>query len=134
MEMKYVLLAGFLSGIPSSIIQTPTDHTRIVMQMQKDHEKKYTGSVDAGIKIFRKYGIQGLYLGFFPTILRETFSLASYFGTYESIWRYFNSKSGHSEDFSKKKALVSFFGGGVAGMMAWLTIYPIDYVKTLIQS
>jgi len=40
------------------------------MQVQKSNDLKYHGSVDAGIKIYRKYGIKGLYLGFYPTLLR----------------------------------------------------------------
>ena len=75
--MSLVLASGLLTGIPSSlsvviflVIKTPVDHTRILMQVQKSNDHKYHGSVDAGIKIFRKYGIKGLYLGFFPTLLR----------------------------------------------------------------
>lgn len=30
--------------------------------------------------------------------------------------------------------LISFFGGGLAGSGSWLFTYPIDYIKTLIQS
>lgn len=29
---------------------------------------------------------------------------------------------------------VAFLNGGLAGTMSWLTTYPLDYVKTLIQS
>lgn len=28
----------------------------------------------------------------------------------------------------------AFLNGGLAGTMSWLTTYPLDYVKTLIQS
>jgi len=30
--------------------------------------------------------------------------------------------------------MISFFGGGLAGSGSWLFTYPIDYIKTLIQS
>jgi hypothetical protein len=30
--------------------------------------------------------------------------------------------------------MISFFGGGLAGSGSWLLTYPIDYIKTLIQS
>ena len=33
--------------------------------------KKYSGSLDAFIKIFKAHGIKGSYRGIFPTILRE---------------------------------------------------------------
>jgi hypothetical protein len=40
------------------------------MQVQKGNNQKYQGSIDAGIKIYKTYGIKGLYLGFYPTLLR----------------------------------------------------------------
>jgi solute carrier family 25 carnitine/acylcarnitine transporter 20/29 len=30
--------------------------------------------------------------------------------------------------------IISFFGGGFAGSCSWFYTYPIDYIKTLIQS
>lgn len=75
--MSLVLASGLLTGIPSSLsvvriylLKTPVDHTRILMQVQKGNDNKYKGSVDAGIKIYRQHGIKGLYLGFYPTLLR----------------------------------------------------------------
>lgn len=52
------------------------------MQVQKSNDHKYHGSIDAGVKIYKKYGIKGLYLGFCPTLLRETMAMATYFGIY----------------------------------------------------
>jgi hypothetical protein len=33
-----VFVSGLLTGIPSSIVQTPVDHTRILMQIQKGND------------------------------------------------------------------------------------------------
>lgn len=30
--------------------------------------------------------------------------------------------------------LVSFMSGGMAGSLSWLMTYPVDYIKTIIQS
>ncbi len=51
-------------------MKTPVDHTRILMQIQKGNNQKYKGSIDAGRQIYKNYGIKGLYLGFYPTLLR----------------------------------------------------------------
>lgn len=87
--IELIFIAGLLTGIPSSIaavnvdfIQTPIDHTRILLQLQKK-TGKYNGSVDAGIKIYKQHGIKGLYLGFYPTLLREVIAMAVYFSTFE---------------------------------------------------
>jgi hypothetical protein len=55
------------------------------MQIQKgnDANNKYHSSIDAGRVIYKKYGIRGLYLGFYPTLLRENIALSVYFSMYE---------------------------------------------------
>ncbi len=50
--------------------------------MQGLNSKKYKGSVQAGIQIYKTYGLNGLYQGFYPTILREVIALGVYFSTY----------------------------------------------------
>ena len=68
LPLELILLSGIITGIPSSFVITPVDHTRI--KMQGLNLNKYKGSVHAGIEIYRKYGLNGLYQGFYPTILR----------------------------------------------------------------
>lgn len=68
LPMNLILLSGIITGIPSSFITTPVDHTRI--KMQGLNTNNYKGSIDAGKKIYAKYGMRGLYQGFYPTILR----------------------------------------------------------------
>lgn len=43
-----------------------------MIQIQKgdDMKNKYHSSIDAGKIIYHKHGIRGLYLGFYPTLLR----------------------------------------------------------------
>jgi hypothetical protein len=61
------------------------DHARILVQIQKgdDHHNKYHSSIDAAKVIYKKYGIRGLYLGFYTTLLREILALSVYFSAYE---------------------------------------------------
>jgi len=83
--MSLILLSGILTGIPSSLVTTPVDHTRIKMQGLQN--KKYKGSIDVGKQIYKKFGLRGLYQGFYPTIIREVVALGVYFGSYEAIIR-----------------------------------------------
>jgi hypothetical protein len=78
--MNLTFASGFITGLPSAFLVTPIDHTRI--QMQKKDGSIYKNSIQAGREITKKYGIKGLYLGFFPTILREVIALSFYFGIY----------------------------------------------------
>ena len=55
---------------------------RIVMQIQHGKNKKYHGSLEAGFRILKDYGIRGLYLGFPITLVREVLAMGTYFGFY----------------------------------------------------
>ena len=88
MPMSHVFLSGLLTGMVSTIalviaffIKTPTDHIRILLQKEIG-VSKYKGSIDAGLDIYRRFGLKGLYLGFNSTFLREVLANAVYFYSY----------------------------------------------------
>ena len=57
--------------------------------------------------------------------------MAVFFSSYEFGMRLFVSE----KDLTNQvPILASFLSGGFSGMFSWLFTYPIDYVKTLIQS
>lgn len=85
------------------------------------------GSVGMAINILKNYGLQKLYMGFLPTWIREAVGLGCYFGTYEYLIRKFT----HNGEVSLVGSLTC---GGAAGISFWLFIYPVDYIKTLLQS
>lgn len=70
------------------------------------------------IKKDYKYKIQ-IPLGLNITILREVISLPIYFNSYY---------------FLNEKLDNSFISGGIAGMLSWLIPYPIDTIKTRMQT
>ena len=57
--------------------------------------------------------------------------MGTYFGSYEYGMR-LSSPDGQTSGDAPIYA--AFFNGGFAGMLSWLLTYPLDYVKTLIQS
>ncbi len=129
-SMQMIFASGFLSGIPSALVATPVDLTRIQMQ-KREGVKQFQGSVDVAKKIYSKYGYKGLYLGFYPTLLREIIALSFYFGVYEQGMKLLDPEGKNSANAPLKAA---FFVGGIAGAASWVLTYPIDYVKTIIQS
>jgi solute carrier family 25 carnitine/acylcarnitine transporter 20/29 len=99
------------------------DHSRFRVALRKEHG---AGSIRTAINIFQQYGFRKLYLGFNSTMLRESF-LGVYFGSYDFYMSFFR-KDG---EISK---VGSFLSGGLAGATTWCIVYPVDYVKTRIQS
>ena len=59
--------------------------------------------------------------------MREVLGLAFYFGIYDKLMISFR-KDG------EVSLLGSLLAGGCSGLACWASIYPIDYVKTLIQT
>lgn len=51
-----------------------------------------------------------------------------YFFTYDFMMRVLN------KDIDSPALKTALLAGGLAGLATWLTVYPIDYIKTLIQS
>jgi solute carrier family 25 (mitochondrial carnitine/acylcarnitine transporter), member 20/29 len=127
--MSHVFLSGILTGMVSSVVLSPADHIRILLQKQI-RAQRYKGSLDAGRDIYRRHNIKGLYLGFTPTFLREVLSNAVYFYSYEYIMRLFAGGKSSSE----APIMGAFLAGGLAGSNSWLLTYPVDYLKTVIQS
>lgn len=102
------------------------------MQMQKgdDSHNRYHSSIDAGRHLYREHGLKSLYVGFYPTFLREILGLSVYFGSYEAGMRLLSK----GENSAEAPILGAFLAGGIAGSASWFFTYPIDYVKTLMQS
>lgn len=78
--------------------------------------------------ILREHGFFKLYTGYTSTIFRETVALATYFTTYELCKRKLLS---NPKEVPIWAALLS---GGISGVMTWTFSYPMDYIKTLIQT
>ncbi len=79
------------------------------------------------MNIYQNYGLKKLYLGFNASALRESIGLGAYFGIYDYLIKNFKKDGNVS-------LLGSLLSGGLAGVGCWTSMYPIDYVKTLLQT
>ncbi|XP_038213668.1 mitochondrial ornithine transporter 1 [Zerene cesonia] len=128
--------AGFLAAFFSSFTLCPTE--LIKCQLQAMREVNVQGSQTAmkitplqlTQQIFRQYGIQGLFRGLVPTIMREMPGYFFFFGGYEGT-RALLAKPGQSkDDIGFLKTMVA---GAVGGMVLWTVIFPSDVIKSRIQ-
>ena len=134
-------MAGSIAGLSQSVICSPMELAKTRMQVQGQGEPRrkyrstkhdYKGPVDCLLKIFRKEGVVGVFRGFGLTVARETPSFGVYFLSYEYLSRLVAGDSFDPEENVSTMALL--FCGGMAGICAWLTTYPVDVIKSRIQA
>jgi len=127
-----LLVAGSLAGLGNGFVSGPVEHIRIRMQIQSNTNPVYRGPFDAVKKIASKYGIRGIYKGQGVTFLREAIGYGAYFWTYEKLMqREMALKNIRRDQISPGSAVLY---GAAAGYALWGAIYPIDVIKSRMQT
>lgn len=129
-QLTYVQIyvAGAAAGLANSVISSPVEQLRILLQTQKT--KLYNGPIDAARKIAQANGPGGLFRGFTVTAIREAQAYGVWFLTYEFLMAQATKKVAR-EDIPTWKLMLF---GGLAGEALWLASYPLDVVKSQVQS
>jgi len=142
-------VCGAATGLTTSLVLCPIEYVKIRLQTMhlqpgvatlSPHSNMSSTSTLNLVKeiLSSRHGIRGLYRGLFATILRQTPSLAMYFPVYnilkESISESYNNSSSNKNDNNDLLCWSSALAGGLAGCLSWTIVYPIDAVKSRIQS
>eukprot|EP01134_Creolimax_fragrantissima_P005243 CFRG5243T1 len=124
-----VLMAGLASGCATTVVTTPTDLIKIQMQLDRGtgQAKRYPNMFSCLRHIVRRDGLRGLYRGYMVCLARDAPSTLAYFMAYEET-KYFLAKHNVNEHTA------TFIAGGMAGLLSWGCIIPIDRMKTQIQA
>lgn len=137
---------GSFSGFVQCLIICPMEHVKCRLQIQHakgSPDNVFKGPGDAVLRITRQHGISGLYRGWWVTALREVPAFGMYFAFYDYIKDRLNSilaeQAGISEADSNNSQhshtwLASALAGGTTGALTWGLIYPVDIIKTRIQT
>lgn len=132
LSLKEVAIAGAGAGGLVSLILCPIELVKCRMQ---DNPKKYPSAIDATKRVYQAGGIRAFARGGLSTLLREVPGTAIYFGVYEGYIRWAREKRTGSNSPGIKNTLgEQSMGGGIAGVLFWSAVYPVDYVKTMLQT
>ncbi|TDL24285.1 mitochondrial carrier [Rickenella mellea] len=132
LNSQQLILAGSLAGIANSVVSGPVEHIRIRLQIQSSHNRIYSGPLDAVKKIYGAHGIAGIYKGQVPTIAREAVGYGAYFWAYEKLMQREMAKKGIRRDEVSAGNAIMY--GAAAGYALWACIYPIDMIKSRLQT
>ncbi|XP_052175554.1 calcium-dependent mitochondrial ATP-magnesium/phosphate carrier protein 3-like isoform X2 [Diospyros lotus] len=119
------LLAGAVAGTVSRTATAPLDRLKVVMQVQTTH-----ASVVSAIKsIWKEGGFLGFFRGNGLNVLKVAPESAIKFYAYETFKNIIGAQG--KDDIGTAGRLLA---GGMAGAVAQTSIYPVDLVKTRLQT
>ncbi|KAK9329063.1 mitochondrial carrier domain-containing protein [Lipomyces starkeyi] len=129
LSIGQISTAGFFSAIPMTLIAAPFERIKVLLQIQgQSGENKYSGPLDVVKKLYKDGGIRSLMRGSLATLCRDGPGSAIYFATYEYLKKQL-TPAGNSMSLGAIS-----FAGGMSGVAMWITIFPIDTIKSQLQS
>ncbi|SPO27340.1 related to Carrier protein YMC1, mitochondrial precursor [Ustilago trichophora] len=122
-----VFIAGMLSGLGSSLITSPIDLVKIREQMNTSPMKPSTWRVFT--EVLKQEGLfRGVYRGWCTTAIRDL-GYGPYFASYELLNAQITGWTG--KPLTNGDMALS---GAVAGVVAWVSTFWADVIKTKIQA
>ncbi|KAJ6137797.1 Mitochondrial carrier protein [Penicillium samsonianum] len=127
-------MAGSFAGLTNSVLSGPIEHVRIRLQAQPHGAGRlYSGPIDCVSKLAAQGGaLRGIYRGQAVTLLREAQAYGAWFMAFEFMMNQDAKRNNvKREDLSKAKIAMY---GGLAGEVLWLSSYPLDVIKSKMQT
>ncbi|KAF2005784.1 mitochondrial carrier [Amniculicola lignicola CBS 123094] len=132
--------AGFFSAIPMTIITAPFERVKVLLQIQGQktlapgEKPKYAGGVDVVRQLYKEGGIKSVFRGSAMTLARDGPGSAAYFATYEIVKRKLTPKDPVTGLPGQLSLPAVMAAGGAAGIAMWIPVFPIDTIKSRLQS
>jgi hypothetical protein len=121
-------LAGAAAGVTGSFVYSPVDLIKVRAQMSREWGEQRKTPAKIIQEIWRAEGFWGFTRGLSATLAREIPSMTLYFGIYNYL------KTGLTRSDGTISATGQIIAGGTTGALSWACIYPIDVIKTRMQS
>ncbi|KAK8798477.1 hypothetical protein WA588_003558 [Blastocystis sp. NMH] len=135
MTMTQLILSSMGSGASISFLLTPVEllkcHLQIEQSYNNDPTKPKLTTMGVIRKVTRDNGIRGLFRGLNMTLIREVPGTSIWFVVYEMALRPF-IHHGYSRNSIPMKGVIT--AGAISGATYWCLVYPIDTIKSIIQT
>ncbi|CAD6570773.1 MAG: hypothetical protein ASARMPRED_003924 [Alectoria sarmentosa] len=132
--------AGFFSAIPMTIITAPFERVKVLLQIQGQKQlapgekPRYSGGMDVVRQLYKEGGIRSVYRGSAMTLARDGPGSATYFASYEYVKRKMTPKDADGNPSGELSLTAVMTAGGAAGVAMWIPVFPIDTIKSRLQS
>lgn len=137
--------AGAIAGLATFVVSTPCEIVKCRTQVEGGSGAGGSSSRSSwGITkdIWRHEGLRGFYFGGVVTSLRDSIGYGFYFWSYELSKRALmpnpnvtgDSRFEFALPSNTSPALITLFCGGLAGIITWASIFPLDVIKTRMQT
>ena len=133
--------AGFFSAIPMTAITAPFERVKVILQVQGQkplapgEKPKYAGGLDVVRQLYREGGFRSVFRGSAATLARDGPGSAAYFAAYEYIKRELSPKDPVTGRPTGDLSLLAITAAGAAaGVAMWIPVFPVDTVKSRLQT
>ncbi|KND93312.1 Mitochondrial carnitine carrier [Tolypocladium ophioglossoides CBS 100239] len=141
LSIAQISAAGFLSAIPQTAITAPFERAKVILQVQGQRalapgaQPKYSGGVDVVRQLYREGGLRSVFRGSVATLARDGPGSAAYFAAYEYIKRALSPKDAATGRPTGALSLPAVTcAGAAAGVAMWIPVFPVDTVKSRLQT
>jgi solute carrier family 25 carnitine/acylcarnitine transporter 20/29 len=130
-NLKHLMISGAAAGFASGFLSSPIELLKIRQQLDQGGSNSVK-LLPLTRDIVRNSGWLSLFRGLSATLIREIPSFPAYFVTYEYSKIYLQGLLPQDSAMSDTAAILG--AGSLAGVSGWVFVYPIDVIKTKIQS
>lgn len=126
-----VWVAGAIGGLATFVVSAPTELVKCRAQMSL---RPNESSISIVRRIWEYNGIKGLYFGGVVTALRDAIGYGFYFWAYELATRSWPRADAQNDSWVRHDATKTLMCGGMAGVMTWASVFPLDVIKSRVQT
>lgn len=123
-----------------TLITAPFERVKVLLQIQGQKQlapgekPRYAGGVDVVRQLYKEGGVRSVFRGSAMTLARDGPGSAAYFATYEYIKRKITPKDTAGNPRGDLSLSAVMVAGGCAGVAMWIPVFPVDTIKSRLQS